>query len=160
MKDTKLKKVRKEETEKEENEDGEDSSVDVKVEAIEEEREDEKSDDTSSKRVVKAKDSKSSVKTEVKRESKEVKEESKEVKEESKKDLQSAGARLMKEIGQEYGASLRVPGHKWSSPVPDVCLTEECILGEITRIRQRMRRIGTRSIGHPFDPPSRMTVSS
>ena len=153
MKDTKLKKVRKEETEKEENEDGEDSSVDVKVEAIEEEREDEKSDDTSSKRVVKAKDSKSSVKTEVKRESKEVKEE-------SKKDLQSAGARLMKEIGQEYGASLRVPGHKWSSPVPDVCLTEECILGEITRIRQRMRRIGTRSIGHPFDPPSRMTVSS
>jgi len=46
-----------------------------------------------------------------------------------KEEKQALGEALMAEIGDEFGSSLRVPGHKWSSSVPDVCLTEECILG-------------------------------
>lgn len=102
-------KTKNEETVEKDEEEG--STVDVKVEASEEDQQ----DGATTKSDVKAKASKSPVKTEVKKESKE--------------DLQSEGERLMKEIGKEYGASLRVPGHKWSSAVPDVCLTEECILG-------------------------------
>ena len=48
-----------------------------------------------------------------------------------KEEKQALGEALMAEIGDEFGSSLRVPGHKWSSSVPDVCLTEECILGII-----------------------------
>ena len=113
-------KTKNEETVEKDEEEG--STVDVKVEASEEDQQ----DGATTKSDVKAKASKSPVKTEVKKESKE--------------DLQSEGERLMKEIGKEYGASLRVPGHKWSSAVPDVCLTEECILGKTSAFSARVER--------------------
>lgn len=51
------------------------------------------------------------------------------IKTDEKLRMKTEGEVVMEEIGVDLGPGLRVPGHRWSSQVPDVCLTDECILG-------------------------------